>query len=270
MPADIVGCSQLLYALHIPKTGMCSVLADMSELRPQIYSEESCYNEHVFFNSTFTMLRNPREHILSAYLECKTSPDWFSAVLVGGPEREYVPDTFEEYVHDWAVWQEEGNITGSWGYTEDPLTCYRPIDFQSQRLTCNTAMTYSPIDSSLALENMRELEYLGILEAYQESICIFQAKITGSLPQYCDCTNSTAWLSFSEEQNSHGVPEHDINDYSSTVLEEIDSITTSDRPLYKAAVERFIEDVGMVEKEFGTKIMCQDLMLQPQLQYVLG
>jgi len=260
-----------LYLMHIPKTAACSIIKDLAPTfgRGNIYSDEKCYSlrsEHNF-TGVMTVLRSPRPHVLSQFFECATSDDW---VLESG-SRARVPKRFEDYVTAWAQWHQQGNVSGSWSYFNDPFTCYRPVSLQAQRYTCSDAHEYpKSIDVTGAISNMLDTEYVGIAEAYQESVCLFYAKLFGTLPAYCDCSNAEAWGSFPHAQETHGERPHSIEDYSEATVADIDSITFADRELYKAGVERFQKDIREVEKQFGTKVMCKDLKQDPTLQYVLA
>jgi hypothetical protein len=215
-----------------------------------------------------TILRSPRTHVLSQYFECASSDDWIFAAK-GQVER--IPKTFQEYVRSWALWQEQGNVSGYWEYSSDVLECYRPISLQAMRYTCAGPFIWpASINSTEAVANMMDTEYVGIVEAYQESLCLFHAKLTGALPSFCDCSNATAWASYQHQSESHGETPHSLTDYAADVIADIDTLTHADRILYMAAVKRFEEDVRGVETHFGTKILCRNLEDDPALQYVLA
>jgi len=154
---------------------------------------------------------------------------------------------------------------------DNPFHCYNPLDLQSWRFACThpgeTAGTGArplanrlrwPVDAGAATRNMLAAEYVGVVEAYHESICLFHAKIRRSLPDHCDCTDARRWGSFRTAGVDHGVDHHSIGGYSDSVLRDIDVLTRADNILYLAARARFVRDIRDVEREYGTKILCND------------
>jgi len=258
----------VIYLMHIPKTAGCSLKRDMAAAADtvKIFSAERCYSLRFAHNvsQVMTILRSPRAHVLSEYFQCREGAE---------EDRSFtLPERFDDWVLEWARSQEQGEMPEKdWVYHDDPYTCSRPTNMQAHRFTCQDPMFFAPaIDVSQAVDNMMKTEHVGILEAYQESVCLFHAKLTGALPPYCDCTNETAWSSFRSTDEKHGVQHHSLGDYSEAVMADIDSFTTVDRALYRAGVQRFLEELGEAEQKFGTRIMCNELVGEPSLQYVLA
>ena len=173
--------------------------------------------------------------------------------------------------------------------------CYTPWDLQTQRLTCaqplsvtwtggadsahharvNDSSTWSTdgssrvspeLDVTLALANARRARFVGLVEAYQESVCLFAATTAGveALPAFCDCEDEGAWGQFAsvgDDANSHarhGNYTHPSpEDLPAEVLEQIDAMTANDRLVYAAMVVRFVEDVEAVERASGKRVMCE-------------
>jgi hypothetical protein len=151
--------------------------------------------------------------------------------------------------------------------TQLPFRCYSAINPQVQRLTCNKAMVLpATYDPELAVRNMNNLVQVGIVEAYQSSICLLISKVEKDIPSYCACQNETAWATFSEHFGRNVVSDtltdtvspQAVDDFPQKTLEQIDSLTKADRVLYLAAWQRFLDEVHEVEVKRGTKIFCPE------------
>ncbi|CAJ1403473.1 unnamed protein product [Effrenium voratum] len=137
-----------------------------------------------------------------------------------------------------------------------PFKCYIPWNRQSWQLTCSDRFLMNPVDEDSSIKAMQSATLLGVVEAMHESVCLFSARLKGSLPAHCSCESSD-WSSFVEYHEDHGSQyEAAIEDFDETVLQQVDDLTKVDRPMYQAAVKRFIGDLGQVERKFGTKILC--------------
>ena len=75
-------------------------------------------------------------------------------------------------VHNWFVnWPTESYDAADW---EKPSNCTNPIDPQSRQLTCVAREHYVPrINVTNAIAAMQSITYVGLVEAYQESLCLF-------------------------------------------------------------------------------------------------
>ena len=247
------GVTKEVFYLHIPKTAGCSAVADLSRMvgRQNLFSYETCYPwaaPHNFSHS-FVMFRRPRDHMLSAYEFCK----------VGGAQHHPIsfllmPKSFEEWLQKWKESPSFGNFL-----LDHRFACVCPYNLQTARLVCGDfygQYCHEKPDIELALQHMKSFSAVGITEAYQESMCLFEYQLTQQLPAYCHCKDPTGWASaqltfIHEEGYSKGV-----DDYEDGLLEILDDMTQLDRHLYKAAVQRFIEDLEQLEKKFSTRILC--------------
>jgi len=267
-----------VYHLHIPRTGGTSFIADAQRvLGENMVSHEGCYDWRVDFpgiSRVATMLRSPREHVLSQYLYCSEGHISFMTQV---PKR-----NFAEWVEAWSGFQAEGKIVGDYShggslqsehviptyvtFTDLPFKCYNPTDLQVQRLTCERPFKYpKESDTEQAIMNMQETWFVGLLEAYQESLCLLYAKTHFKLPVFCDCTDSTKWSSFNQTHTAYHKhttrTSHNVTDHPKKVWQAVDQLTAGDRMLYKAAVQRFVFEVHEIEREFKTKILCYDTLL---------
>lgn len=187
-----------------------------------------------------------------------------------------MPDSFEQWVAQWDALRKRNETKA--------FCCYDPVDMQSYILSCpaNTMIDESygihvmkkprlqvEANVELALQNLEALWFVGLVEAYQESICVFLALATNMLPPYCNCEDSTLWW--------HGVPytnedhdsrAHSISEIAEETLRTVDSLTVGDRRLYAAGVGRFLEDLSKVERTHGVRILCHEISSEPQIGFL--
>eukprot|EP00420_Gonyaulax_spinifera_P023321 CAMPEP_0197901900 /NCGR_PEP_ID=MMETSP1439-20131203/52170_1 /TAXON_ID=66791 /ORGANISM="Gonyaulax spinifera, Strain CCMP409" /LENGTH=356 /DNA_ID=CAMNT_0043522889 /DNA_START=48 /DNA_END=1118 /DNA_ORIENTATION=+ len=147
-----------------------------------------------------------------------------------------------------------------WHHVNAPFQCYVPINPQSYRLQCDgeSPMDMSKrIDNELAVHNLREAWFVGILEEYQASLCLLEAKATNEVPSYCDCSKPEEWAKFPSTKTntwSYKKPAEPTPE----LLEIIDELTAEDRKLFSAGLEKFVADVRATEKKLGVKMLCKD------------
>lgn len=183
-----------------------------------------------------------------------------------------MPDSFDKWVTQWDALRQRNETKA--------FCCYDPIDMQSYILSCpaNTMIDESfgvhvmkkprvqvEANVELALRNLEALWFVGVVEAYRESICVFMAKATGVLPQYCNCEDpATWWHGVPYTSEDHNSSAHSISDISQETLQTVDSLTVGDRRLYAAGVNRFLEDLRKVERAHDVRILCHEISGEPQ------
>jgi len=149
-------------------------------------------------------------------------------------------------------------------FTDVPYNCYVPISMQAQRLTCHMPLNYSVLPSAdLAVSNMKGSWFVGLVEAYQASICLFHVKLGNPLPSYCNCKDPQRWNSYNTTKMNVNPNGHRLSDFSPEVIRLIDDLTEADRKLYNAARLRFVSEIRQVEKTFNTMILCDESVLLP-------
>lgn len=258
-----------MFFLHIPKAAGTSFAVD----RRDVQSAEGCYewSEKLKSNGTLLMLRRPTDHVLSMYNHCKSGPY--------GPQwaHEKMPETFEEWVRKWTDIHKHngavGDFTPSSGdldfvptfKTEIPFSCYNPVDLQVQRMSCEKPFSYPDhADVDLAVRNMKSAKFVGLVEAYHESLCLLSAKVDGKLSAGCNCENEDEWKTFSTTHATHytvaanDTVKRKMTDFPEEVSNAIKDFTRGDLKLYEAAVARFVQDIDEVEKKHGVKVLCEN------------
>lgn len=275
-----------IYHLHIPRTAGTSfqldaakvLLSNFSLFNPlDLKSKEGCYGWRDTIGGILwvaTMLRNPRAHVLSQYLLCS---EGHISLVTGVPKGH---GGFGAWVERWSELLDSGKVVGDFSaadrldqkssqqyllFSAMPMKCYCPLNLQSHHLTCKVPYTYpAKIDGELAIQNMNKIRFVGIQEAYHESMCLFYVKVRKKLPEYCNCTDPVKWKTFWGTYASyHGDKtrtDHNVSHQPKEVLRQVDKLTAADRALYKAGVERFVRELHEVEQQFNTKIMCDSTL----------
>ena len=259
-----------VFHLHIPKVAGCSVVKDLSDMvgREQVFSDEVCFSYSLAngasYENTVVMVREPRDHVYSMYQFCNLAVDPGYRFMVGkrhglkGQAKYSLAESFSAWINEW----HENPRWGNYDIYEDQEFCYCPYNMQSSRLACNSDKTakycHESANIEIAKQNLQKATVVGILEAYHESVCLFSARLLGSLPEHCDC-ESTSWNAYSETNISHhdqiDEPYGGINDMPQDTIQKVDDMTKEDRLLYQAAVQRFIKDIKEVELHFGKRIL---------------
>lgn len=164
---------------------------------------------------------------------------------------------------DWPDLDGGGTI---WHYTKVPFKTYVPMNFQSQRMTCTNPMHFpAEVNMSLAFHNVDKAFHVGIIEAYQPSLCILHAKVHDKLPAFCDCTNEAKWKTFSGHKDN--MEQNMVSDktriekpegLSEDVRKLVNDLTDQDQQLYTHAWERLVREAKWVQNRHGVKVLCDE------------
>jgi len=242
------------FDIHIPKTAGCSFSKDLRwVLAPGegYHSKESCFYTSKPMEAgdgIIAFLRNPVMHVYSQFLECKYDK-WGKQIV---PEEDL---PILENVTTWLRHFEGGAVKYN-------LRCYHPYNMQARALTCQGPggahhyRTHGPPRPEVALKNLGSLFFVGVVEHYAASVCLFFAKTQPGqpLPKFCDCTDESSSAHF--KHFSHFAPPHSLGNLTEEDRSMIAELTQVDQQLYDRALERFGKEVGEVERTSGTKILC--------------
>eukprot|EP00931_Biecheleriopsis_adriatica_P018414 TRINITY_DN12915_c0_g2_i1.p1 TRINITY_DN12915_c0_g2~~TRINITY_DN12915_c0_g2_i1.p1 ORF type:complete len:676 (-),score=84.30 TRINITY_DN12915_c0_g2_i1:102-2129(-) len=261
-----------MYHVHIPKVAGMSFKKDASEIsRSNVFSEETCLSDYPTSGKHLVLLREPRAHVLSQYYFCRDSDD-------AGPSHAnfLMPKDISDWINFWIRFMSTGKSrqnfqygphtvhNSPWCSSRMPFGCYSPSNLQSQRLTCQhdtyDYSTYASEDA--AIKQLDKLYFVGIQEAYQESLCLLYGMTHDDLPEWCDCTNKTAWSKATLTKETHGSVHHDFSELSQETRQGIDNLTAGDAALYKAGVKRFVHDVRELEKRLHGQILCKEKLIE--------
>lgn len=199
-----------------------------------------------------TLVRQPRAHVLSQYMHCTTA---------GYHKHEDVLPRYDDWIKLWLPYR-EGNKALPKG-TVLKRSCYDPRNLQTSRFTCYPKFRSKSPDLREAIDNVNSAAFVGLVEAYEESLCVVFARVRGSLPEWCRCGTVDSKQNVTFHKNDHGVKPHSVTDYNQTVQGWVDELTRLDCALYKAARERFLRDIWLVESRFKTTILCRKLRPNP-------
>lgn len=254
-----------LYHMHIPKVAGISFIRDVLNFLPNstgLYSAEACYQKYVkrkglgipregpHWDGIVTMLRNPRDHVYSQYVEC-ADDTWGEKA---------VKDEQKHLLKNFPTWLRHFSLN----FTTDDLGCYHPFNMQTRAFLCEGHLHHvnseeelrHVSDIKLAVQRMSETFFVGLAEQYQESMCVLRTKVTGALPEWCNCEDPLSWSKFVPQHESHKTRAHSVSELSPADLRMVDQLTLLDRQLYIEAQRRFLRDVQDVEEAFNTRILC--------------
>lgn len=176
-----------------------------------------------------------------------------------------MPKRFHDWVEAWAKLDRNG--------TQSAFCCYNPVNLQTRHFTCRrpprvmTDFRYldpgpgnGRVDVESAISNMESTWFIGITEAYVESLCLLHVKLRGELPAFCDCrrrADPEAEAAFPRVHHFHAATKREsVLDYRADTLALVDTLTEKDAKLYEAAKLRFYKEVGEVERSHHTRIVC--------------
>jgi hypothetical protein len=239
-----------LYLLHIPKCAGASFTTDAGKHLPNLVSGEGCYDDDHQGRRMIAMLRSPRTHVLSQYFHCRTS----GAHAYG---HDFIHESFPEWIEAWS-----DNLEKLEQIKTAPFCCYHPVNMMAAHFSCGNATTgiaahFHPDSSQILKRKVEQLAFVGLVEAYPESLCLLRIRETGQFPEECACGAEGDAATVSH--NTHGSQKHNISDYSESVWEKVDKLTSLDQELYDIAKARFLSDIKASENEFQKKILCRSL-----------
>ena len=93
--------------------------------------------------------------------------------------------------------------------------------------------------------------FVGVVELYDESLCLLKYKETGRLPRNCRCEHF--------QKNSHHLTKrtapHALTDIAPATLSLIRKyLVAHDTPLYNVARERLLQEIKAVERATGARL----------------
>jgi len=264
--------------IHIPKTAGTSLGKDaknddfVQSLNMRFLNWEWCFPPHRKGDAFhLMMLRSPRAHVMSQFLECKY--DWWGKLVT---QNTSFPRTLDDDL-GFAVWLDHfwpprayecdcDDMANCDCLREDDFNCYNPHNMQARSLTCTGTGPYhshhvAP-DTGIvpsaqeAVANLGKIEWVGILELYDESLCLFFYKVEGRLRDHCACAQNNP----ERHHDSHGVPPHNVENQAKAVLDLVDRITAVDQVVYRAAAHRVVNELRVLEKKAGVQIICPGRM----------
>ena len=297
--------NQDLVQIHIPKCAGTSLREELWLLDREKYGhltrcgfagcDEKCYAD-MYQPGKFhlTMVRSPRDHVFSQYMECRTGMG--KAIKhTGFPKWGSVKSDFVTWLQYFVSDAPGARAGGQYG-------CYDPWNMQARALTCDsvTSMNHGikphglgradyrgrnvkpvklefddveklrspnwggalpmpgsspPIPNASATINLGLLDFVGVSELYSESWCVLLFQLGhGVLPPSC---RPDAAESAQHRHKNHGITV-DLESIQPEryVLEMIDRMTQVDqRGVYLRGVLRFLRAAARVTKATDVKLL---------------
>jgi len=265
------------FYVHIPKTAGGGVFGMLKTLMKDIYStknwvNDACYmgvekierftmnlkeqksgapcnfwmtedrlSNSKYHRHAYTVIRSPKEHVLSQYFHCKESRDHRG--------RAHLMPTLDKWL-DHHLQQRMGkeNISLAQYRSGGRFKCYDPINLQTYMTGFNSSMDEHDL--------RKKFDVIGDMNQLGKSVCALSIRYMGLLSPRCDCTNSG-------DSNrrliiDHGVQHHGAT-FNLTISQalKIEKLTQLDHLLYDRTKEAFKKQVAEIENEMGI-ILCQN------------
>lgn len=223
-----------------------------------MYMTESHYSsipQHVY-----TVVRDPREHIVSAYFHCKESK------IHGKRFGHMMPDTLDEWLNVWIdVKSSPRGLQKARAMKKtENFRCYNPINMQS-------SMLLSPSEGGEVAEISKaglakRFDVIGLTSQMDKSLCLVFIAWNGFAPDRCVCggggnkdggnaDRGDQRLSHNIAIHSHNVTNHGgTHDHTPEQLSAIAELADVDMKLYSVAEELFEDQVAEVEKKLSVKL----------------
>lgn len=257
-----------VYLHHIPKTAGTSARLDLTKRlrqKPPVGHTECCvgtaFRVGTAQNATIvTLLREPRAHVLSQFLECKYD-EWGKRVTrrTSFPRNGTDASDFRQWLRFFAPATNDDGAQRARAKTKTSnYGCYHPYNMQTRTLVprckdTHAFLTLTPADLDAATKNLARIDVVGLTERYTTSICLAVYAATHHLPPDCACHKRSA---HKVHHVTHGVPPHNVSAVGEEEKGIIDRLTEYDRHTYEAARQRFRGDVQRVTRETRIDIDC--------------
>lgn len=188
----------------------------------------------------YTIVREPREHVLSMYFHCLESQDH-------SKKRGSMMHNLTAWLEEWVAGL--GNKTKR--VENHRFQCYKPIEHQSK---------WTNFDPELGKEDLRQKwTIIGDNRQMTKSICMIYIRWNGWVPWQCNCTSGTSPKpragADKTDHFDHGVKHHGAT-YNTTPYQDelIGKLRVNDTTLYKLTQEIMQEQEREIEDEFNVKL----------------
>eukprot|EP00588_Corethron_pennatum_P008953 CAMPEP_0194276418 /NCGR_PEP_ID=MMETSP0169-20130528/9030_1 /TAXON_ID=218684 /ORGANISM="Corethron pennatum, Strain L29A3" /LENGTH=367 /DNA_ID=CAMNT_0039020145 /DNA_START=122 /DNA_END=1226 /DNA_ORIENTATION=- len=202
----------------------------MSEDRLKLWEEyDGPKPEHVY-----TMVRPPREHILSQYIHCTETKGHRAGVKM-------MP-SLDKWLEDWVgVMKKIPNFVNDEGQykkttvemMKKKYNCFEPVERMSIHLRINPNVTKKELS--------QRFDVIGLLPFFTTSTCLMVIDVLKSVPASCDCSTETKRHKIVVQD--HGVENHgDTMKISKEQGMLMNQLVPTDTKLYKLSEELFHEE----------------------------
>ena len=295
---------QLVAVHHIPRTGGTSLHVDIKreirgkEHRVEPYAHylgETCLPElfpGVPRSLRFTMLRSPRQHVISQFMLCRGS-DYARSVLVsGGFARKGMNGSLSgsftgrfvdgirptDGLAAWVAHHLRQNRTAhrtSRQHWNASAGLYDPWNLQTRALSCQSKGMHSshygetsPTPRDAVTELGAANVVVGLTELYRVSLCVMIFRATGQLRRWCVCSESRSPAKAAQPSHLNRMSERSTNgrlsisDLPAATVHDIDLLTRLDKVVYAAAAQRLLGAIKAIERVGRVELLCSDEIAQ--------
>ena len=257
------------------------------------------YNETDYYK--LVTFRSPRLHVYSQFRHCSFS-DWGRGTIIRNGKGGFPRDS-KDVMTNFDHWLDHfinitTNSTSNATTNLDSFGCYHPVNLQSRFLTTNAAkpfipsmnMNYfrdhwMPYPNYIEVEhNLHDFDWVGLTDFFHESKCVLYHRlvkgsgiknetITTMITEYLDSTcicsvssNSTALQQDVKFEHTTTNKRDSMLDVSDEIVNKIDILTHVDQDLYRAALEKFMNDIVSLEFQLGRRVICENVLETASLE----
>lgn len=205
----------------------------------RMYMSEAAYGVD-FANHTFTIVRSPRQHVVSQFFHCKEAPIH--------AKRHLMPSSLDKWLLDWHEALKNGLKQSKLERMKKKYNCYNPVNLQSHFLGFDSTQSKQDLAS--------RFDIVGVSSQMHKSICLIMIRLSdGLVPTHCNCTTATKQDTRRLNAFDHGVKHHG-NTFQLTEKQSrlVSEITKVDELLHRHAQEIFEDTVRAVEEEYSIQL----------------
>ena len=226
---------------------------DGKSIRCNMWMSEQPYESKAA--NSYTLIRDPRKHVLSQYFHCTESTDRPELLR----KRLELIGSLDDWLGKWVL-----AIDDKMKEREaNAMQCYDPRNLQSRYVD------YDPwkwINPDVALGDLHtRFTVIGPMDQMDKTLCVTFIHYTGWVPPHCDCTTTSSEGKDEKKPDdanhrrlrgaSHGVVNHG-HSYNTTEYQDalIRKLTEKDILLYEGVKRLFDEQVRVLEKRMNVKL----------------
>ena len=280
------------YYLHIPKAAGSSFALTLQHLSnltgidtsKRVRQNEGCASYALSGERRSVFLRKPSQHVMSQYVHCMTA----QVMIQHDHSPRTMPETFDTWLEGWHRTLAKPDARNGTRWPRHK--CYNPINLQCTRLTCQTPCNWhflpygcegcayrsrpsleawqgcnfsSELDCNerSAHDALLAMDFVGIVEHFRESVCLFFSMVTGVLPPGCRCEEqegqSGAFAhAYDSSKGKAAITQRVANKDPATRQALLTSLTAKDDALYEVGVKRFWKLLRREEARQNASISC--------------
>jgi len=195
----------------------------------------------------YTIIRNPKHHVLSQYFHCTESND--RGARQKNAKREVPLPNLDEWLSKWVLSIDDSKER----FLNSKMRCYNPIDMQSKYVGFDN----DSLNNTAMKSIQQKFTVVGPLDDIDRVLCVVMIHYAGWLPAKCNCSSSDDDQRRRRlaEISQHGVIHHGST-YNTTRFEDslIEKLTTKDELLYDYSKQLFETQLRVVEEYFNVTI----------------